>query len=210
MIAAGRFHTVAIRRQNAGDSIKFEEEDEQEEEQDSLDSEGKERAIEEGDGGDKARVDVKHDVYAWGRGYHGQLGLRDLKLVQLTPKRVRIRRFPALQEHDQATRIANVQCGERHTLLLCVNGAIWWAGEKTAVGKVDPNEVRKNKYDPKDEELSYQYTFQPYFPPGEFHEYSPVKFKSIAAHFSARMNFAVSEHNDVFVFGDNYPFQPDA
>ena len=109
MIAAGRFHTIAIRRQNAGDSVKFEEEDEEEEDdQDGVDSEEKDLAMPEDDGGEKMKIDVKHDVFAWGRGYHGQLGLRDLKLVQLTPKRVKIRRFPALQEHDQATRIANV------------------------------------------------------------------------------------------------------
>lgn len=43
MIAAGRFHTAAIRRQNAGDSVKFEEEDE--EASDSMDSEEKEIAM---------------------------------------------------------------------------------------------------------------------------------------------------------------------
>lgn len=95
-------------------------------------------------------------------------------------------------------------------MILCVNGSIWWCGEKSAVGKVDPNEVRKNKYDPKDEEQSYQYTFLPYFPPGEYHEHSMVKFKSIASHFTAKVNFAISEHNEVYVFGDCYPFQMDA
>ena len=176
-----------------------------------MDSEERELALaDEEKGAEKGGVDIRHDVYAWGRGYHGQLGLKDLKLVQLTPKRVKIRRFPQLQESDQATRIASVQCGERHTLLLCVNGAVWWAGEKAAVGKVDPNEVRKNKYDPKDEELSYQYTFVPYFAPSEPHEHARVKFKSVATHFTAKMNFAISEDNEVFVFGDNYPFQADA
>jgi alpha-tubulin suppressor-like RCC1 family protein len=39
-------------------------------------------------------VDIKHDVFSWGRGYHGQLGLRNLKTVQWTPKKVKIKRDP--------------------------------------------------------------------------------------------------------------------
>ena len=45
-------------------------------------------------------VDIKHDIYAWGRGYHGQLGLKNLKVIQWVPQKVRIRRDPRFKEED--------------------------------------------------------------------------------------------------------------
>lgn len=161
------------------------------------DDDGKEKAV---------VVDVKHDVYAWGRGFQGQLGLKNLKIVQWAPKKVRIRRDPRLQDSEQATRFANIACGEKHTLLLTVAGAIWWAGERTSVGKVDPNLVRKNKFDPRNEEDSYQYAFLPYFEPGSLTDLADVKFKSIASNFNARRNYAISEQDEVYTFGEQVSF----
>lgn len=58
------------------------------------------------------------------------------------PAKVRIRRDPRFKEEDQPTRFAMVSAGEKATLLLAVNGAIWWAGDKHSVGLVDPREAR--------------------------------------------------------------------
>ena len=49
-----------------------------------------------------------------------------------------------------------VTCGEKHTLVLTNSGYVWWSGEKYAVGKEDPNLSRKNKFEVKDDILSYQ------------------------------------------------------
>ena len=48
------------------------------------------------------------------------------------------------KDEDQPYRFAMVTCGEKHTMLLAINGNIWWAGEKISVGIVDPNQSRKN------------------------------------------------------------------
>lgn len=89
-------------------------------------------------------VDIKHEVYSWGRGYHGQLGHRDLKIVQWAPKLVKIKKDMRFKDEDQPYRFAMVSCGEKHTMLLAINGNIWWAGEKISVGIVDPNQARQN------------------------------------------------------------------
>jgi len=49
-----------------------------------------------------------------------------------------------------------VTCGEKHTLVLAVNGMIWWAGEKAAVGVEDPNEFRRNKFEARVESDSFE------------------------------------------------------
>lgn len=45
-------------------------------------------------------VDIRHDLYGWGRGYHGQLGLRDLKVVQWLPTRVKLKKDPRFKDED--------------------------------------------------------------------------------------------------------------
>ena len=59
-------------------------------------------------------------------------------------------------EESQPSSFAMVTCGEKHTLVLTNSGYIWWSGEKYCVGKEDPNLSRKNKFEVKDEMLSYQ------------------------------------------------------
>lgn len=57
--------------------------DESEEEKEQGDKVQMEVAEEKYDeNGQKVRIEnIKHDIYGWGRGYHGQLGLKDLKVV---------------------------------------------------------------------------------------------------------------------------------
>ena len=78
--------------------------DESEESSDSdeiqIDNEPQIDFPEEEDDEKKVYVDIKHDVYSWGRGYHGQLGLRHLKTVQWVPKKVKIKRDPRFQESE--------------------------------------------------------------------------------------------------------------
>jgi alpha-tubulin suppressor-like RCC1 family protein len=151
-------------------------------------------------------VDIRHELYGWGRGYHGQLGLRDLKVVQWLPTRVKLKKDPRFKDDDQPTRFAMVTCGEKHTLLLAVNGLIWWSGEKGSVGMRDPNANRKNQFEAKNESASFQYTFAPYFDPTSYGEYNNVKMKFISSNFNSHLNFAITESNTVCVFGVNTPF----
>jgi hypothetical protein len=66
-----------------------------------------------------------------------------------------LKRDPRFNDDQQPTRFAMVSCGEKHTLLLAVNGLIWWTGAKSAVGLDDPNITRKNKFEAKVERDSF-------------------------------------------------------
>ena len=85
--------------------------------------------------------------------------MNNLKVVQWVPTKINIRKDPRLKEEDQPTRFAMATCGEKHTCLLAVNGKIWWTGEKSSVGFVDPNKSRKNKFEKYDESNSFQKQF---------------------------------------------------
>lgn len=61
-------------------------------------------------------------------------------------------------------------------------------------------------FDPKVDELSYQYTFTPYFEPGEINMYSMLDFKSMAANFNSKKNFVVDKQNELYIFGENIHF----
>ena len=100
-----------------------------------------------------------------------------------------------------------VSAGEKATLLLAVNGAIWWAGDKHSVGLVDPREARQNKYEPKNEEKYFAYAFSPYFDPTSYGTYGRMKFKYIKANFNSKRNFAINDANELCQFGDGIPFQ---
>lgn len=41
--------------------------------------------------------DIKHELFGWGRGYHGQLGLKELKVVQWYPKKIKLKKDPRLK-----------------------------------------------------------------------------------------------------------------
>ena len=88
-----------------------------------------------------------------------------------------------------------VTCGEKHTILLAINGNIWWAGEKISVGIDDPNQERKNKYDPKNEIDSFQYTFDRYFDQEAQQDQSKYKYKFVSSNFNSKINFAINEKN---------------
>lgn len=100
-------------------------------------------------------IDIKQDLYGWGRSYQGQLGLRKQVLVQWVPVKIPIMQDPRMSDEDQPTRFANVCCGEKHSLFLNTNGTIWWTGHLNSVGKTDPNDLRKFKFEKVDDRLSY-------------------------------------------------------
>ena len=53
----------------------------------------------EDDTGQKIKIEnIKHDIYGWGRGYHGQIGLKDLKVVQWEPAKIKIKRDPRFND----------------------------------------------------------------------------------------------------------------
>lgn len=93
----------------------------------------------------------------------------------------------------QPTRFAMVTCGERHSLLLAVNGSIWWTGSKSMVGYPDPNLTRKNQFEAKNERDSFQDTFMPYFDPTIPGTFQKMRFKYISSNFNSKLNFAISE-----------------
>lgn len=127
--------------------------------------------------------------------------------MQWIPRKVRLKKDPRFKDEEQPSRFAMITCGEKHTLLLAVNGAMWWAGEKSAVGLVDPNAVRKNKFEAKVESESFQYTFAPYFDPTSYGEFARMKLKFIASNFNSRTSFAIDEQNQVCEFGENLSFK---
>lgn len=150
--------------------------------------------------------DIKHELFGWGRGYHGQLGLKELKVVQWYPKKIKLKKDPRLKQEDQPTRFAKIACGEKHSLLLAVNGGIWWAGERAAVGKLDPNALRRNQFEAKDESDSFQYTFEPYFEPNSWSEFSQMRFKFINSNFNSKLSWAINAKNQACVFGEDAEF----
>jgi len=102
-IAAGRYHTVAIRKVTEGDKPDVEEEKDDSCIPSSAGVQDPENQV--------VTIDIQHEVFTWGRGYHGQLGLRDVKNVQWVPKKVRIKKDPRLQDEDQPNRFHMVSCG---------------------------------------------------------------------------------------------------
>ena len=60
--------------------VDYNQESEEEKDQDKVQMELPEDKYDET--GQKIKIEnIKHDIYGWGRGYHGQLGLKDLKVV---------------------------------------------------------------------------------------------------------------------------------
>ena len=45
--------------------------------------------------------DIKHELFGWGRGYHGQLGLKELKVVQWYPKKIKLKKDPRLKQEEK-------------------------------------------------------------------------------------------------------------
>lgn len=213
-VAAGRFHSMAIRKQNEGDALKDDEQEDPGFGVSQFDSKmgasglSPAHADEDAATADKVIIkDIKHDLFGWGRGYHGQLGLKELKVVQWSPKKIKLKKDPRLKREDQPTRFAKIACGEKHSLVLAVNGSIWWAGEKAAVGKPDPNALRRNQFETKDESESFQYTFEPYFEPNSWTEFSLMRFKFINSNFNSKLSWAINAKNQACVFGEDAEFQ---
>jgi len=218
LVAAGKYHTLAVKKQNEVEELNGDDD----EREGGLDKTFATNPLQtqrtaagvslatlnEDEIKEKVIIkDIKHELYGWGRSYHGQLGLNQQKLVQWTPKKIRLKNDLRFKEDEQPTRFAMITCGEKHSLILAVNGAIWWTGHKGAVGKVDPNEVRKCKFEPKDDRLSYQYTFEPYFDPTSYDEFARMKFKYINSNFSSRISWAINKENVACVFGQDVEFQ---
>ena len=57
--------------------------------------------------------------------------------------------------------------------------------------------MRKNKYEAKVEKDSYQYTFAPYFDPTSFGKFAKTKIKYISSNFNSKINFAITEQNEI-------------
>lgn len=68
----------------------------------------------------------------------------------------------------------------------------------------DPNTTRKNKFEAKVERDSFQDTFVPYFDPTDYGEFDKTNFKFISSNFNSKMNFAITEHNEVCQFGSEH------
>lgn len=103
---------------------------------------------------EKKFFDITHELWGWGRGYHGQLGFKDTQ-VKWLPAKIPMKKDPRFKKEDHPSRLQMVTCNEKITLLLAVNGMLWWCGDKTTAGFEDPNEKRKHKFIPKDDEKSF-------------------------------------------------------
>ena len=69
-------------------------------------------------------------LYVWGRGTEGQLGLGDYR-PRTVPALVK-----ALGEQGKGTTVLQVACGAHHTLALCDNGDVyaWGSNEEMQLG----------------------------------------------------------------------------
>lgn len=158
----------------------------------------------EKEAGKEKVVDIEHEVFTWGRGYQGQLGHKQGKNVQWTPLKVRIKNDPRLQDEDQPKRYHMATCGEKHTLLLTVKGALWFTGEKSAVG-VEDELIGAHAPGHEEEEPrnGCQQEFVPYFNPnaltGDLKD--DYKMKFISSNFVSPVNYAISKKNCLFMFG---------
>lgn len=146
------------------------------------------------------KISISHELYSWGRGYHGQLGHKDAKNVQWTPLKVKIKRDPRVQDSEQPTRFQMVTCGERHTLILSVTGALWWTGDRDAVGLRDGHS-HEALHRHQEEKNSFQYNFIPYFDPTKQRE-GKNRLKYINSNFNSPLNFAIAEDNKLYEFGE--------
>lgn len=69
---------------------------------------------------------LSNSVFAWGRGWYGQLGTGHFK-NQYVPAKIEFSGSKSLS-------FTMITCGEKHTLLLDEAGNIWFAGQLLAVG----------------------------------------------------------------------------
>lgn len=74
----------------------------------------------------KQENQISNNVYAWGRGWFGQLGTGKLG-NQYVPAKIEFSGSKSLS-------FTMITCGEKHTLLLDGEGNIWFAGQLLAVG----------------------------------------------------------------------------
>ncbi len=67
-------------------------------------------------------ISRKGDLYSWGLGAHGELGLGRWGPLEVPLPR---------QSSNAAVRIVSVACGTSHTLAIAENGTLWSCGVKT-------------------------------------------------------------------------------
>ena len=77
-------------------------------------------------------------LYAWGRGNEGQLGLGDYR-PRTVPALVK-----ALGEQSAGTSVLQVACGAAHTIALCDNGDVYTWG-RGGFGRLGHGDVRSLK-----------------------------------------------------------------
>ena len=153
-------------------------------------------------------IDINHEVYSWGRAYNGQLGLRDCKNVQWTPKKVHIKKDPRLQDEDQPTRFAMVACGQKFSMLLAMNGMMWFSGDKKQVGlyREEPRlGGQRSKLELEEETKSFQYTFMPFTDPHKLRLQLENQVKFVACNFNSRQHLAINAVNELYEFGEDNP-----
>lgn len=81
---------------------------------------------------------ISNSVYAWGRGWYGQLGTGKLE-NQYVPVKIEFSGSKSLS-------FAMITCGERHTLLLDRDGNIWFAGQLIASGLEAPDNDKRSEF----------------------------------------------------------------
>jgi len=121
---------------------------------------------------------ISNNVYAWGRGWFGQLGTGRFE-NQYVPVKIEFSGSKSLS-------FTMITCGEKHTLLLDGDGNIWFAGQLLAVG-LDAADSEKRSEFAMLSSLSKQVPTEPmlYIASGQNH------------------NLTLSGTNKIYAFGKN-------
>lgn len=77
-------------------------------------------------------IDLNNDVWAFGSGDHGQLGLgntQDRNIPTPTPLPVQNRLIPIMLPGSPNMKAKAASCGHRHTMLIDLNDNVWVFGD---------------------------------------------------------------------------------
>ena len=96
-----------------------------------------------------------------------------------------------MQDEDQPTRFSMVTCSEKFTLVLSVQGKIWFTGDKTSVGLESMN--KGNQFG--QETNTFQYYFVPYFDPTKINNLTTSQIKFISSNFNSKISHSINENN---------------
>jgi len=71
-------------------------------------------------------VSSEGDVYAWGKSSKGQIGINTGGVEVFTPRKVTLK-----DNHGEAIRAIDVECGYEHSIVIALDGTVYFCGRLT-------------------------------------------------------------------------------